>query len=103
MDPTGKRPKEDRTQYALNMTLAVVAGQVGCMTLFVILLALFGGLWLDSRLDTRPLFTVILMIASIPVTLIGMFWVVRKATSQIQTTSSKKPEEIQEDENSGHQ
>jgi hypothetical protein len=43
------------------------------------------------------------MIASIPVTLIGMFWVVRKATSQIQNTSSNKPAEIQEDGNSGHQ
>jgi len=103
MEPTGQTPKKDRAQYAVNMTLAVVAGQVGCMTLFVILLALFGGLWLDSRLDTRPLFTVILMIASIPVTLIGMFWVVRKATSQIQNTSSNKPAEIQEDGNSGHQ
>ena len=102
MDPTGKRPKQDRAQYALNMTLAVVAGQVGCMTLLVILLALFGGLWLDARLDTRPMFTILLMIASIPVTLVGMFWVVRKATSQIQATSSDKPEENQEEGNSGH-
>ncbi len=103
MEPTGQAPKTDRAQYAVNMTLAVVAGQVGCITLFLILLALIGGLWLDAQLNTRPLFTVVLMIASIPVTVIGMVWVVRKATSQIQNISSGKPAQIQEDGNSGDQ
>ena len=75
--------KQDRGQYALNMTLAAVAGQVGCLTLTIIIVTLFGGLWLDNTLGTRPLFTVLLLIGSIPVTIILMFWVVRKATAHI--------------------
>ena len=90
----------DRTQYAFNLTLAAVAGQVGCLTLVIIFVALFGGLWLDSVLDTRPLFTLILLLGSVPVTLILMFWVVRKATSHIKPASSETSEE-QEEENSG--
>jgi F0F1-type ATP synthase assembly protein I len=52
--------------------------------------ALFGGLWIDKRFDTKPLFTVVLMLLSVPVTLIIMFWVVRKATARIRTIPPKK-------------
>ncbi len=86
----------DRTQYAFNLTLAAVAGQVGCLTLVIIFVALFGGLWLDSRLDTRPIFTLILLLGSVPVTLILMFWVVRKATSHIKPTTKQASDEPEE-------
>ncbi|HUF39707.1 MAG TPA: AtpZ/AtpI family protein [Anaerolineales bacterium] len=75
--------KQDRGQYALNMTLAAVAGQVGCLTLGIIIVTLLGGLWLDNALGTKPLITVLLLIGSIPVTIILMFWVVRKATAHM--------------------
>lgn len=55
----------------------------------IVLVALFGGLWLDSRLQTRPLFTVGLMVASVPITLVTMFWVVRTATSRIMKSKQK--------------
>ena len=87
MSPKDDQQGKNRSQYALNLTLAAVAGQVGCLTLVIVLAALLGGLWLDNQFDTRPLFTVILMIASIPVTLVSMFWVVKKATSKIQDSS----------------
>ena len=77
------KPKLDRRQYWLNLTLAGVAGQVGCLTLLIVLLAVFGGLWLDARFQTRPAFTIGLVIASIPVSLAIMFFVVRLATSKI--------------------
>ena len=89
MCPTSNQSENDRAQYAFNLTLAVVAGQVGCLTLVIVLAALFGGLWLDSRLQTRPLFTLGLMIASIPITMLTMFWVVRTATSRMTTTKQK--------------
>ena len=92
---------KDRGQYALNMTLAAVAGQVGCLTLAVIIITLFGGLWLDARLDTKPLFTILLLLGSIPVTIILMFWVVRKATSRIKPAVTSDNEAIQEDEERG--
>lgn len=93
--------KTDRAQYAFNMTLAAVAGQVGCLTLLVIIGTLLGGLWLDARLDTKPLFTVLLLVGSIPVTIILMFWVVRKATSHIKPAAGEGSNLNQEDEERG--
>ena len=90
---------KDRFQYAMNLTLASIAGQVGCLTLVVIFVALFAGLWLDRYLDTKPLFTIVLLIGSVPVTLFLMFRVVRAATSRIkpvknsETTKIPTPEE----------
>ena len=90
----------DRVQYTFNMALAAVAGQVGCLTLVIIIVSLFGGLWLDTQFGTRPLFTVLLMVASVPVTIVLMFWVVRKATSKIRPSENKTIEN-QEDAESG--
>jgi hypothetical protein len=94
----GNQKDQNRAQYAFNLTLAAVAGQVGCLTVIVILAALFGGLWLDQQFGTDKLFTIGLMIASVPVTLVAMFWVVRKATSRLQagqkTTKQKPPDEL---------
>lgn len=75
--------RDPRLQYAFNLTLASVAGQVGCLTLGIIFVALFGGLWLDRSLGTRPLFTILLLIGSVPVTLLVMFRVVKAATDRI--------------------
>jgi F0F1-type ATP synthase assembly protein I len=75
--------KSDRKQYWLNLTLAGAAGQVGCLTLLVVLVAVFGGLWLDAYFQTKPAFTIGLVIASIPVSLVLMFYIVRLATSKI--------------------
>jgi F0F1-type ATP synthase assembly protein I len=90
MNPSETRPQKNRARYAFNLTLAAVAGQVGCLTLIVVLAALFGGLWLDARFHTKPMFTIGLMIASIPVTLVGMFWVVRMATGRIRSDSQSE-------------
>lgn len=58
--------------------LAEAAAQIGCLTVVVILLALGTGIWLDSRLGTKPWFTLGLVLASIPVSL---YMVVRMALS----------------------
>lgn len=87
------KPKPAR--YAINMTLAAVAGQVGCITVVIIALALLAGLWMDNQFGTRPLFLVGLLLASVPVTLITMFWVVRQATSRIQNENSSPKTEDQ--------
>ena len=81
---TGK----NRGQLVLNLTLATVAGQVGCLTLVIIFAALIGGLWLDSQFHTRPLFVLILLIASIPVTIVVMYRVALAATARIKPVGS---------------
>jgi F0F1-type ATP synthase assembly protein I len=79
----------NRKRYVFNLTLAAVTGQVGCLTALIILIALLVGLWLDSRFDTRPTFTLILLVSSVPITLAAMFWVVKKATSGIKSNADK--------------
>ena len=101
MGLSGDQSEKNRAQKAFNLTLAAVAGQVGCLTLAIVVIALLSGLWLDNMYQTRPLFTIRIMVASIPVTLLLMFWVVRKATSKIKTTPRPNLENIQEEANSG--
>lgn len=83
-------------QKALNLALAALTAQVGCLTLFFVLAAAFGGLWLDNYFQTKPWFTIGLLIASIPLSLFGMFFIARKAVNKIKANStnnsSKEPE-----------
>ncbi len=101
MGQTGDLPERDRKRYAANLTLAAVAGQVGCLTLVIIFVALFGGLWLDNRFQTRPTFTILLLIGSVPVTLIAMFWVVRQATSRMRPGGEASPEPTEREQEPG--
>ena len=83
--------KGNNHRNAFNLTIIGVFGQVGFLTLFIIVLALLGGLWLDRMFDSKPLFTIILMIASVPVSLVLMYKVVMWATSRIKPTEKKTP------------
>jgi F0F1-type ATP synthase assembly protein I len=88
-----------RKLYFRNMALAVLAGQVGCLTLIIVLVAVFAGLWLDARFDTKPVYTIGLLLASIPVSLIAMFFVARAAISRIKAgTPQKHPVRMEEDD-----
>lgn len=49
--------------------LATVVGQVGCVVVLLVGLALGAGLLLDKFLQTKAIFTVILMLGSVPVAL----------------------------------
>lgn len=84
MNETPGQTGETRKEINQGLVLGALAGQVGCLTLLIILAALFGGLWLDSLFNTKPILTIVLMIASVPVTLIAMFWIVRKTTARLQ-------------------
>jgi MFS-type transporter involved in bile tolerance (Atg22 family) len=70
-------------QRIVNLAIAGIVGQVGCLTPVIILGAVFGGLWLDARFQTRPVITIVLLIASIPVSLVIMFAVVRAGIKRI--------------------
>ena len=63
--------------------IAALVGQVGVLTLVIILAAVFGVLALDARFDTKPWFTVGLLAASIPISLFTMIFLVRKAVGKI--------------------
>ena len=98
MSETEKQGKNN-LQSTYSLTLASIAGQVGLLTLVIIFLALFAGLWLDGRMDSKPMFTILLLIASVPLTVFLMFRVVRSATNRINPVETQETPE--EEQNSG--
>ena len=84
------RKQQDEFRAAVTMTVVWVAG----LTLIIIFVALFAGIFLDKFLNTKPIFTVVLTVASIPLTIFATFRVVKAATSRIQPAKKKEnPEE----------
>ena len=98
---SNENPKPKNVQYALNLGLAGVAGQVGFLTLVIVFAALFGGLWLDRRFETKPLFTILLLIGSVPVTIFVMFRVAMSAVAKIKPTApAGQARPVKEDDSS---
>ena len=63
--------------------MIVLIGQVGCLTLVIILASVFGGLWLDKTFGTKPVFTLALLLAGIPVSVFVMLSVARKTLARL--------------------
>lgn len=74
---------EQKGRSILNNLLVVLIGQVGCLTLVVILASVFGGLWLDKTFGTKPIFTLVLLFAGIPVSVLVMLTVARKTLARL--------------------
>lgn len=89
--------QKDRSSNTLNVTIAGLAAQVGCLTLVVVLAAAFGGLWLDKYFNTRPILTIILLLASIPLSVWMMLSVVRAATAKIKASLPAKTKGTEEE------
>lgn len=78
-----KSNQQRNVQYALNLAMAGIAGQVGCVTLIIIFAALLGGLWLDNLLGSKPLLTIVLLLSSAPLSLFLTFWLATRAVNKI--------------------
>jgi F0F1-type ATP synthase assembly protein I len=74
------RPPQTGFQAIEGMTMIAVAGQVGCVTLLSVLVAVFLGLYLDRLLGTRPLLLILLVLASAPISLLLTYYVAVRAT-----------------------
>jgi len=74
---------EQKGKNILNTLLVVMVGQVGCLTLIVILASVFGGLWLDNMFGTKPVFTLVLLLAGIPVSVFVMLTVARRTLARL--------------------
>ena len=97
MQPKNSSAFNQKTKF-FNLTLAAVTAQVGCLTLVIILGAVFGGLWLDAQYQTKPWFTVGLLIASIPVSLTIIFFVVRLTLNKLKENVEKQQQELKQKE-----
>jgi hypothetical protein len=96
MSESSQPDKTNRRQYAFNVIMTVAAGMAGCLTVLILFVALFVGLWLDNQFNSaNHIYTVVLLVLSVPFTLVAMLWVVRVTTSRIKT--APKEENIQEE------
>jgi F0F1-type ATP synthase assembly protein I len=85
---------DNNRQVISNNFLIVLITQVGCLTFVIILLSLLGGLWLDKTFGTRPLFTLLLLLAGTPISVIVMLYVARRTIAKIKSQSQKKENEV---------
>lgn len=82
-----------------NLGLAAIAAQAGCATLIIVFIALFFGLWLDSRLGQRGPCTFGLLILSVPVSLFIMLRIALGAINRITPQlPQERPSEASESE-----
>lgn len=78
-----RNQKSVRAQKIINLGLAALAAQVGFVTLGIVLAAVLGGLWLDKRLGTQLIFTILFVVASAPLSLFIIFRLAMSAISKI--------------------
>ena len=80
-------------------------GIPGCVTVLILGAAVLIGLYLDKAFDSaKHLFTVGLIILSVPATIVGLLWAVRYTTARfIPAAEDENAEEkkLQEDADSG--
>ncbi len=63
--------------------LIVLVGQVGCLTLLIVLASVILGLWLDAHFHTKPVFTLVLLFAGIPLSVVLMLQVARRTLAKL--------------------
>lgn len=83
---------EQKGRSILTNVLIVMIGQVGCLTLVIILASVFLGLWLDNVFGTKPVITLALLFAGIPVSVIVMLGVARRTLARLQENVEKESE-----------
>ena len=67
-----------------NLSIIGIAGLAGLVTVLIVIVALVLGLWLDSLLGMRGPFTIVLVVLSVPVSLMLMVYITLTATRAVQ-------------------
>lgn len=70
-----------------------MVGQVGCLTLLVILASVLAGMWLDSTFHTKPLLTLVLLFAGVPISVVVMLQVARRTLKKLMDEQQPKEKE----------
>ena len=80
-------PTQTPEQKPFVMRTAVLGGEIGCLTLIIVLAAVFGGLWLDRTIGTeKPIITIILVLVSAPLSLALTYWRAIQVVKEIQAS-----------------
>ncbi len=95
MNPNSSPPPKNPWMLVFSSKTLTVGGEVGCLTLLMVIGSVFAGIWFDRILETRPLFTIGLVLLSAPISLILTYWIAMRAVRDIKTPPRKRqiPEE----------
>jgi F0F1-type ATP synthase assembly protein I len=86
--------KKQQQQINVMSLTAGVMGQVGCLNIVIVGVALAAGIFLDRLLGTEAIFTVLLTVGSVPVALYLTVRVAMTASARVQEQfNSKETEE----------
>lgn len=110
MNPTGDGPEKradnaaaaDAPEAAPISKFVMLGAQVGGLNLFIVLIAVFGGIWLDRLLGTKPVIMLILVLGSAPIALALTFFLAMRTTRSLKTPapSGARPNLRKEDDES---
>jgi F0F1-type ATP synthase assembly protein I len=81
---------DQRRSEGLRTLLIVLIGQVGCVTLGVIVVSAALGLWLDSIFQSRPIITLVLLFAGVPLSVILMLFLARRTLAKMQAQEQRE-------------
>ena len=92
---TDNRPQTPpSTTETVSKTLtqgSLIGVQAGCVSIIIVIAALVVGLFLDRTIGTKYIFTVGLLLVSIPVSLIAMVYSVLRSTRSIRVKTPDNP------------
>ena len=102
MSQSGNNEHKPLQSVSASMPVIALGGQIGCVTLVVVLVAAFGGIWLDNLLGTKPFLTIILILGAAPLSLFLTYVMAVKAINKVNqpTVQDEKIETQKEDETS---
>ena len=80
---------QDQQQINQTALMASVIGQVGCVTVVLVAIALGAGVFLDNLLGTKPIFTILLLVGSVPVTLYIIVRMSLTAVARLNTAAAR--------------
>ncbi len=81
---------------ALSKSLAqggVIGLQIGCVAVLLSIGALLLGLWLDGLLHTKPWLTIVLLLASMPISVYAVFRLALRAARSAQARERQSGED----------
>jgi len=89
-----EKNKKPLSRSVMTRYLVNVAIQIGCFTFVIVFVALLAGLWLDRVFTTNGVFVILLILASVPLTWVFIFWLVNRAKKQIKDAVPGSPQDI---------
>ena len=102
MSQSGNNEHLPLKSVSASMPVIALGGQIGCVTLVLVLLAAFGGIWLDNVLGTKPFLTILLVLGAAPLSLFLTYKMAVRAINKVNPLMPQDAEfeNLKEDETS---